>query len=141
MRWWKFNAVGALGIAVQMAALALLVHGAGLHYLIATPLAVEAAVLHNFFWHRRWTWADRRPARARDLGGALLRFHVGNGLVSIFGNILCMRLLVGTLSLEPVFANLISIVLCSVINFLLADRFVFPSRLQRFGGAGRIKGD
>ncbi len=32
----------------------------GPHYLVATALAVEMAVLHNFFWHRRWTWADRR---------------------------------------------------------------------------------
>ena len=134
MRWWKFNAVGALGIGVQMAALALLVHGVGLHYLIATPLAVEAAVLHNFCWHLRWTWADRRPVGLREIGLALLRFHVGNGLVSIFGNLVCMRVLVGEWSLPPVPANLLSIVLCAVVNYLLADRFVFRRGLPEGGG-------
>lgn len=140
MRWWKFNAVGALGIVVQTAVLALLVHVVRWHYLLATPLAVEAAVLHNFFWHRRWTWADRRQERAREVGGALLRFHLGNGLVSILGNIVFMRILVGTLLLEPVLANLLSIVFCSVVNYLLADRFVFPSNLVHPGNTGRKGG-
>jgi putative flippase GtrA len=57
-RWAAFNAVGLAGVAVQLACLALLVH-AGSHYLAATALAVEAAVLHNFLWHQRWTWRDR----------------------------------------------------------------------------------
>ncbi|HJQ70647.1 MAG TPA: GtrA family protein, partial [Blastocatellia bacterium] len=51
-RWAKFSAVGATGICVQTVALFLLLHVAGLHYLAATALAVEASVLHNFIWHR-----------------------------------------------------------------------------------------
>jgi len=46
IRWLKFNAVGAGGVAVQLAFLALLVR-LGVHYLLATALAVEAAVLQN----------------------------------------------------------------------------------------------
>ena len=71
MRFWRFNAVGVLGFAVQLAVLALLVHG-GVHYLAATAIAVEAAILHNFLWHERWTWADR-PGRGRARAGRLLR--------------------------------------------------------------------
>jgi hypothetical protein len=48
-RWVAFNAVGAAGIGLQLGALALLLHVAHLHYLAATALAVEAAVLHNFY--------------------------------------------------------------------------------------------
>ena len=55
MRWLKFNAVGALGMAVQLGSLGFFVRVLGLHYLLATALAVEVAVLHNFIWHRRWT--------------------------------------------------------------------------------------
>ena len=123
MRWWKFNAVGALGWVVQTAILAGLVHGAGVHYLLATGLAVEAAVLHNFLWHRRWTWADRRAHQS--VASALLRFNLTNGLVSILGNLLFMRLLVGGAGLEPVFANWIAIALCAILNYLLCDRFAF----------------
>jgi dolichol-phosphate mannosyltransferase len=135
MRWWKFNAVGLMGAGVQMAALALFVHAAGLHYLAATVLAVEAAVLHNFLWHCRWTWGDRRRAEPLWVVGSLARFHAGNGLVSLVGNVACMRLLVGTLALHPIPANLLSILVCALLNFLLADRFVFPAPARTSGGA------
>jgi putative flippase GtrA len=123
MRWWKFNVVGVLGWIVQSAILALLVYGAGVHYLLATLLAVEAAVLHNFCWHRRWTWADR--SRYQSMSSALMRFHLTNGLVSMAGNLLFMRLLVDSAGIEAVFANGISIGLCAVVNFALCDRFAF----------------
>ena len=54
-RWLVFNSVGAMGIAVQMSVLLVLTFRFKLGYLLATGLAVEAAVLHNFFWHDRWT--------------------------------------------------------------------------------------
>ena len=126
MRWLKFNAVGAMGMVVQLGSLGFFVHALGMHYMLATALAVEIAVLHNFIWHRRWTWADRVVSPHARTCSTLLRFHLGNGLVSILGNIVCMRILVGTLRLEPVVANLLAVTLCSLINFLLADRFVFP---------------
>lgn len=59
LRWLKFNAVGGLGIGVQLATLALLETALHLGYLPATALAVETAVLHNYLWHERYTWADR----------------------------------------------------------------------------------
>ena len=60
-RWCKFSLVGAIGIVVQLGALALLT-AAGMHYLVATALAVETAVLHNFAWHQNFTWSDREGA-------------------------------------------------------------------------------
>jgi putative flippase GtrA len=124
-RWLRFNAVGAAGIAVQAGVLVLLVRVAGLHYLIATGLAVEAAVLHNFFWHCRWTWADRPASGAAANLRNLARFHATTGLCSIAGNLLVMGLLVGAAGLDPLPANAIALALCSVANYLLADRLVF----------------
>ena len=65
VRWLKFNFVGAIGIAVQMSAFALLEGALGVYYLSATALAVETAVLHNFVWHERFTWKDRGTALCR----------------------------------------------------------------------------
>jgi len=129
-RWLKFNAVGAIGILVQLASLALFAGALGIHYLAATALAVETAVLHNFVWHYRWTWRDRtRDApRLGTLLDALWRFHVSNGLVSIAGNLLLMRLLVGRFHLHYMVANMLSIAVCSVLNFLLSELFVFRAR-------------
>ena len=104
MRWCRFNLVGGIGILVQFAVLVLLKSVMQFNYLASTVIAVEAAVLHNFVWHERFTWADRtkaalkRCATQKPSGATfrrLLRFHLGNGAVSIFGNLALMKLMVG----------------------------------------------
>ncbi|MBZ5624033.1 MAG: GtrA family protein [Acidobacteriia bacterium] len=127
VRWLKFNFVGGLGIAVQMGCFALLFSGLGVRYMVATPLAVEAAVLHNFVWHERFTWKDRtgEAGRARDVAMRLLRFHAGNGAVSILGNVALMRVLVGVLHLNAYVASGASIAICSLLNFAASEWFVF----------------
>lgn len=122
-RWLRFNAVGAIGIVVQLAALAAF-KLAGLHYLIATALAVECAVLHNFVWHQRWTWRDR-PADTRGTLARLLRFNLSNGALSILSNVVLMRVLVGTFGLHYLAANVVAIAITSLANFLASEYFVF----------------
>ena len=127
LRWVKFSAVGVAGVGIQLAALMLFKSGVGLHYLVATALAVEVAVLHNFAWHEHWTWRDRtrtNPERRLVLG-RLVRFHVSNGLVSILSNLLLMRLFVGYLGFHYLPANILSITITALANFLLSELFVF----------------
>jgi putative flippase GtrA len=127
LRWMKFNAVGGMGIAVQVAALAVFRSWLNLEYLWATVLAVELAVIHNFFWHERFTWADRPPGRPINSLVRLAKFNASNGAVSIAGNLLVMRLLVGALNFNEIASNLSAIVMCSLLNFVLGDRFVFET--------------
>ena len=117
-RWMKFNVVGAIGIGVQLAALLSLTSGFHLSYLSATALAVEAAVVHNFLWHERFTWADRVHVTWRQSMLRLLRFNLTTGAVSILGNVALMKLM----------ANAITIPACSVVNFVVSDRLVFGER-------------
>src|SRR5687768_12564644 len=131
MRFIRFNGVGVAGFLLQITVLAALVRS-DVHYLPATALAVECALLHNFFWHERWTWADR-PADSKTRLLRLGRFHALNGLVSLVGNLLLMRLLVGTFGLPLIPANLLSVLACAAINYFGSDRVVFrppPSALQ-----------
>jgi len=121
-RWMKFNAVGATGVAVQSITLFVLLRMTGLHYLAATAIAVEASVINNFAWHRRWTWADRRGSSAARL---LIRFHLTSGAMSLAGNLFFMWALVGGARLNALAANALTIAVCSLINFALSDRFVF----------------
>jgi dolichol-phosphate mannosyltransferase len=121
-RWLKFNAVGAIGIAVQLAVLMLLKSGLGLNYLLATALAVEATALHNFFWHERFTWSDRRTQTSLE---RLVKFNLTTGGLSILGNVIAMKLLVEVTGANYVLANLLSIAACSIVNFLVADRAIF----------------
>jgi putative flippase GtrA len=121
-RFAKFSAVGAGGVIVQTVTLGVLLHVGGMHYLMATALAVEASVLNNFVWHRRWTWADRQQSRAAQ---TLLRFNATNGAMSLIGNLALMFILVSVFNVNPYVSNLITIGICSLVNFALADRFVF----------------
>jgi putative flippase GtrA len=124
-RWLKFNLVGAIGIVVQLAVLGILNGLLKLDYLPATALAVEAAVLHNFLWHERYTWADRASLTRRQALLRLLHFNLTTGAISILGNLLLMRMLVGQAHLPSLPANLISIAGCSLVNFLVSDTLVF----------------
>jgi putative flippase GtrA len=125
-RLFRFNGVGIIGFVLQCAVLALLLR-AGIHYLAATALAVEAAVLHNFLWHESWTWADR-PAAGGGRLRRLWRFHALNGAVSLGGNLLLMRLLVGVLGFPSVPSNAVAVLACAAINFMASDRVVFEVR-------------
>lgn len=125
IRWGVFNAVGLGGIAVQLGVLAVLVSMTRLHYLAATALAVEAAVLHNFWWHQRWTWKDRPAGSRRDTAGRLARFHVVNGAISLGGNMLIVGLLTGMLRVPPLVASMAAIVTCALLNYAASDLMVF----------------
>ena len=123
-RCLRFQFVGVLGIAVQLGALALFARNLHLNEQIATILAVEAAVLHNFVWHERWTWRDRNLA-SRGVFGRLLRFHLANGLISIGGNLVFMEIYRGWLGMDLLLANLASIGTMFLFNFAAGNWFVF----------------
>lgn len=128
LRWCRFNLVGALGMAVQLTALALLNRSTHGHYLLATAVAIELTLLHNFAWHVAWTWRDRRDPVS--LAARLLRFHLANGLVSFAGNLALMHLLVARAHLPVLPANGIAILACSIVNFLLGDQWIFAFPLS-----------
>lgn len=125
VRWVKFNVVGGIGIGVQLLALFVLKSGLQIDYLLATAIAVEVTVVHNFLWHERFTWADRVHARRRQSLPRLLRFNFTTGAVSILGNLALMKLLVDAAHLNYLIANAITISGCSLVNFVVSDRLVF----------------
>ncbi len=122
IRWGKFSVVGAMGTAIQLGALALftrLMHG---HYLCATAAAIELTLVHNFIWHSHFTWRDAaRTARIRRF----LRFHLSSGLISMLGNLVLMRVLVGEAHVPVLVANIVAVLFCSIPNFLLGNSWVF----------------
>ena len=121
----KFNLVGLIGVGVNMGAFAILREAAHVEYLAATALAVEISVLHNFVWHEKFTWRDRASIGARQAAWRLCRFHAGNGVVSILGNIGLMRLFAGGLHWNQYAAQITAIALCALANFAVGEWFVF----------------
>jgi putative flippase GtrA len=118
-RFCRFGLVGLMGAAVQVAVFHALIRWVGVAAVLAAPVAVELAVLHNFFWHDRFTWRDRKAP------GRLWRFHVANGLVSIAGNTVLAWWLVQQLHVPAAPAAVIAIAVCAPVNFWVADRWVY----------------
>ena len=126
VRWCRFNAVGAMGMVVQLAMLELLHRAVPAHTLVASAAAVEVTLLHNFAWHVRFTWRDR-PERGAGMR-RFLRFQMSNGVVSLLGNVALMALLAGRLHFPLLVANATAIVVCSAVNFLIGDGWAFRSQ-------------
>jgi len=123
VRFVRFSIAGATGFAAQIAIVGVLANLLGIYYLAATAIAVEAAIVINFLWHERWTWRDRTGS-----SGALPRFLKFNALTaatSIIGSVAITGILVEYFTFSPMLANVISVIVLSVINFVGADSLVF----------------
>ena len=121
----RFALVGLGGFVVQAFVLERLTRLTSLDYRIAAILAVEAAVLHNFVWHERWTW--RLPKGAGSRMTRATRFHTTTALVSIMGNVVLMSLFVEALGWPVLPANLAAVAILAIVNFRAADRWVFTA--------------
>jgi putative flippase GtrA len=130
-RWLVFFAVGWVGMAVQLATVWGLVGGWGLDHLTSTALGVELAILHNFIWHERWTWADRRLPFSGRVFQRLARFNLSSGLLSIGGTVLLTGLLIKVVGSGYLAANVLAIAGCSILNYLAADHLVFGHEVAK----------
>ena len=130
-RFGRFTLVGFIGALLQLLLVTLLTKYFGFASITATPIAVEITILHNFIWHERFTWSERCTKELRQIAERLWRFHVTNGIVSLSGNTILMYCLVSRLNAPVLPAAIGAIVVCSLVNFLLADRWVYADRFIR----------
>ena len=124
-RWARFTTAGIVGFIIQLGILAALTKWTELHYVAATLIAVELAILSNFVWHEQWTWRERRPATWRERWQRLTRFHLLTGLTSIVGTTVLTAVLVESGGLSPVVSNAISVMALGLVNFAGAETLVF----------------
>jgi putative flippase GtrA len=125
VRWFIFNIVGAMGALVQLSFLFILVKFVRLDYFKATGLAVEAAILHNFFWHEHWTWVERIKGEKKNFMKRLISFNLTTGALSMLQNLVLMKIIMDKLKIDCLSANLIVIVSCSLFNYFFLDHVVF----------------
>ncbi len=133
-RFLRYYLVGAMGLGVKFSVLTALVELAGVGYLASTAVAVEAAVMHSFIWHLRWTWRDRSIGFSRrESLMCLLRFHLGTGAVAMLANLLVTRFLVQEFGIHYAAANLTATVFAGLANFMISNFFVFASGVVDVG--------
>jgi putative flippase GtrA len=116
----RFVAIGALGFVVQMGVATALL-ASGVAPLLATWLAIEAAIVNNHALHRTWAWKDR--AGTIPWPRSLWRAHLGAGGTSIVVGLGVVAALSGVV--PPIVAQVIAVASSAVANYWLADRFVF----------------
>ena len=132
-RWARFASVGVIGFAFQLTLVHLLTSVVASTIALRSCSAVEAAILHNFVWHERWTWRDRVTGSSREAAYArLVKFNTASGLISIVGNVFFTALFVELAGAPVLAANVAAIVCLTMLNFLAADRLAFaPATRQR----------
>jgi putative flippase GtrA len=130
-RFGKFNLVGLLGAGLQLLLLYLFTKSFHMSAVTATPVAVEIVVLHNFAWHEGFTWRGSQLKSVRLRAVRLWRFQAANGLTSLLGNTVLTYCLVEQLN-APVLPSAIgAIIVCSLVNFFAADRWVYATSVGR----------
>ena len=131
MRWRfiKFGLVGGSGTVINIAVLYLaqehLLKGiadfhARLNYSIA--LAITVATISNFYWNRRLTWRDRTRNTPQPALRLFVKYVMAAALSIVIQSLLT-KWLAGYL--HYIVANLIAIVLASVVNFVANDKLTF----------------
>jgi len=134
-RFVKFGAVGASGTVINIVVLYLsqeflMRHIADFHarlnYSIA--LAITVATINNFYWNRRLTWRDRAP-QAHPSALRLFAKYVAAAAFAIVLQSLLTKWL--ALYMHYILANLVAIVLASVVSFVANDRLTFRRHNKR----------
>jgi putative flippase GtrA len=120
-----FNLVGCAGFILQIGVLACLTRIWGWHYMVATVVAVEVAIVSNYLAHARWTWADRPGRTRRERLARPVRYQAATAL-SMMLNLALTAAFVSRVELSPEAANVAAVAVCALVNFAAADRLVFP---------------
>ncbi|MET7765134.1 GtrA family protein [Streptomyces sp. NPDC005336] len=117
----RFAVVGGGGVLVNTVALFALYHWAGLPLLVASSIAVELAVVHNYLLNERWTFAVRTPSARR-----FVKFNV-----SVLGGLAVNVLIAWSLAragMHLLLANWIGIGAAFAVNFATSTGWVWGRR-------------
>ncbi len=130
--FFRFLAVGASGVLVNMGLYLGLTRLAGLRLEIASPLAIEASILSNFALNASWTFRGRPQAPAWT---RLWRFHLV-ALVAALVNYGILLALARGLGVHDVLANLVGIAGGTLVNY--AANSLWTWRREEPKGGGRV---
>lgn len=113
----KFAIVGVLNTAIHYGVFYALYSFAGLYHLIASGAGFCAAVAHSYFLNKFWTF-KRRGSRIHEEFGKFFLVSI----LSLCVNLTGMAVLVELLAVHPPLAQLVTIGITLVVNFL-GNRF------------------
>jgi dolichol-phosphate mannosyltransferase len=129
-RFIRFALVGLSGILVNNAVLVLFTEVFHVFYLLSAIFATQVSTGWNFWLTESWVFNDRRQSRlarlTRTMWSRLIGFYAINNLLLIVRGPTISGLVEG-LGLNYVLANLISIVLGTLLRYVAFDKLLWSS--------------
>ena len=124
-RMSRFAAVGALGTVVNLTVMALLVHGVfDINYIVASVIAAELSIVHNFLMQERFVFRDMRSGSWLRRFATFLGFNNLEALVRVP----VLVLLVEGIGLGAVLGQALLLAVAFVGRFLFTSRVVYRPR-------------
>jgi len=96
--------------------------------LVASILAVEAAIIFKFFIHERWTF--RRERRNGWLGGRLAQFNISSALAAAIP-IATINVLSAAMGVSPYVAMFAGVTIGFALNWLWSAHLIWPKATDR----------
>lgn len=115
LRFVKFGIVGAFSILLNETILWFLIERE-IYLPLASLISIESGILFSFLFNEIWTFRDRGKKKIRNFLNRMGKFN----LASVFGlliNLFILLLLVKTLSIHPLQANIVGISGAFIWNF------------------------
>ena len=123
-RFITFTFVGVSGIVVNNAILYYAKEYLLVPVSIASLIAIQIAIFNNFYWNLRFTWTDREMKGFQAIRSGLLKFIMVSWIAGGL-NWLILMLLTHFAGIYYILANLIAILVASVLNYFLNDLWTF----------------
>lgn len=131
MQFTRFLVVGGVTLLINSLLLAFWTDVVAIYYLISAALATEGATVCGFCLTEFWVFAGRRSRRGR--GRRFVMFLLMNNAVLILRSPLIYTLTT-SLGLHYLISNALSIVVLTLIRYLLADTLIWKqARLAEIG--------
>ena len=127
-RLGRFGVVGVSGLAVNTLLLALFADVVGLWYVAGAVLATQGSTLWNFLLSERWVFRGRE--HALGLLGRVTTFFAMNNLALLL-RIPLLYALVSGLGVNHLVANVVSLLVLSLLRFGVADTYIWARKLER----------
>jgi dolichol-phosphate mannosyltransferase len=129
----RFGIVGATGLVVNTALLALIAGRGGVHYVLAAIIATQGSTLWNFVLSERWVFSHDRGRRTFASRMAMY-FAVNNAANAL--RVPVLVLLTSGIGINYLVSNLITLLVLFAGRFSLADRWIWSAGERRAPAQG-----
>lgn len=126
-RFWKFCAIGASGVLVNLALFTLL-HNWHWRAGLAIVVAAEASILSNFMLNSLWTWRDMPSGRKRVWTYRALLYH--GAVAPVVGSYLAISAFLAQFHEPNTLTQIVSLLPALFLSYWLARRVIFAPRVS-----------